>query len=172
MEKHQVTDAQLDSKSMYSPELMKGKVVLMTGGSNGGMISETARAFLRHGAVAVGLLARKADKLHEVAAEVSKTTGGVCIGIPGDVRQMESCQNAVDTMVKKFGRLDVLVNGAAGNFLASASKISTNGFRTVLEIDTLGTFNMSQAAFKGFMGENGGVIINITASLHWNGTAL
>jgi len=75
-------------------------------------------------------------------------------------------------VVKKFGRLDVLINGAAGNFLASASKISTNGFRTVLEIDTLGTFNMSQAAFKGFMGENGGVIINITASLHWNGTAL
>jgi len=160
---HQVTDAQLDSTKIFSAELMKGKVILMTGGSNGGMISETARAFLRHGAAAVGLFARKADKLKEVADEVSKSTGGVCIGIQGDVRKMDTCQNAVDTMVKKFGRLDVLINGAAGNFLASASKISTNGFRTVLEIDTLGTFNMSQAAFKGFMGENGGVIINITA---------
>lgn len=75
-------------------------------------------------------------------------------------------------MVDEFGKLDVLVNGAAGNFLASASKLSTNGMRTVLEIDTLGTFNMSQAAFKASMGAKGGVIINISALLHWNGTAL
>lgn len=46
-------------------------------------------------------------------------------------------------MVDKFGKLDILVNGAAGNFLASAAKLSTNGLRTVLEIDTIGTFNMS-----------------------------
>jgi peroxisomal 2,4-dienoyl-CoA reductase len=68
-------------------------------------------------------------------------------------------------LVNKFGRLDVLVNGAAGNFLASASKLSSKGFKTVLEIDTLGTFNMSSAAFKGYMGVNGGVIINISATL-------
>jgi len=74
--------------------------------------------------------------------------------------------------VAKFGRLDVLVNGAAGNFLASASKLSSNGFKTVLEIDTIGTFNMCSAAFKVFMGKNGGVIINISATLHWNGSAL
>ena len=79
---------------------------------------------------------------------------------------------AVKTLTDQFGKLDVLVNGAAGNFLASASKLSANGMRTVLEIDTLGTFNMSQAAFKASMGEKGGVIINISALLHWNGTAL
>ncbi len=72
----------------------------------------------------------------------------------------------------QFGKLDVLVNGAAGNFLASAAKLSANGLRTVLEIDTIGTFNMSQAAFKASMQTKGGVIINISALLHWNGTAL
>jgi NADP-dependent 3-hydroxy acid dehydrogenase YdfG len=61
MEKHQVTDAQLDSMKIFAPDLMKGKVILMTGGSNGGMISETARAYLRHGAAAVALFARKAE---------------------------------------------------------------------------------------------------------------
>jgi peroxisomal 2,4-dienoyl-CoA reductase len=70
------------------------------------------------------------------------------------------------------GRVDVLVNGAAGNFLASADKLTTNGFKTVFEIDTLGTFNMSQAVFLAHMKKHGGVIINISANLHWNGTAL
>ena len=64
------------------------------------------------------------------------------------------------------------MNGAAGNFLASASKLSTNGFRTVFEIDALGTFNMSQACFNGYLREHGGVIINISAALHWSGMAL
>jgi len=94
------------------------------------------------------------------------------VAIPGDIRDPKSCESTVMALVNKFGRLDVLVNGAAGNFLASASKLSSKGFKTVLEIDTLGTFNMSSAAFKGYMGANGGIIINISATLQWNGTAL
>jgi peroxisomal 2,4-dienoyl-CoA reductase len=56
---------------------------------------------------------------------------------------MQSCLEVVQSVVSEFGKIDVLVNGAAGNFLASAEKISSNGVRKVLEIDTLGTFNMS-----------------------------
>lgn len=97
---------------------------------------------------------------------------GVCIAIPGDVRKYESCEQAVKSVVEKFGRLDILVNGAAGNFLAKASKLSTNGMKTVLEIDTLGTFHMSKAAFNNYMEKNGGNIINISALLHWNGSVL
>lgn len=62
---------------------------------------------------------------------------------PGDVRKIEDCRRVVSNTVEKFGGVHVLVNGAAGNFLASAEKLSTNGIRTVLEIDTIGTFNMS-----------------------------
>ena len=73
-------------------------------------------------------------------------------------------------MVKRFGRIDVLVNGAAGNFLATAEKLSTNGLKRVLEIDTIGTFNMCQSVFRGSMKEHrSGVIINISANLHWSG---
>jgi len=78
----------------------------------------------------------------------------------------------VKAVVDQFGRVDILVNGAAGNFLASASKLSAKGFKTVTEIDTLGTFNMSKAAFNQSMKKHGGNIINITALLHWNGTVL
>lgn len=92
--------------------------------------------------------------------------------ITGDVRDPKSCAAAAQTLVDLYGKIDILVNGAAGNFLASASKLSSNGFKTVLEIDTLGTFNMSQAVFKASMAKQGGIIINISATLHWNGSAL
>ena len=160
------------SQKIFHPELCSGKVILITGGSNGGMLSEIARAYLRHGAAGVGLMARKAEKLKNVCDELQKGATGKVIALSGDVRDTKSCQSVVETMLSHFGRLDVLVNGAAGNFLASAAKLSSNGMRTVLEIDTLGTFNMSQACFKAWMGNNGGVIINISALLHWNGTAL
>ena len=61
------------------------------------------------------------------------------------------CEKAVKSVLEEFGSIDILVNGAAGNFLASASKLSTNGFRTVMEIDTIGTFNMSKEVFNQAM---------------------
>ena len=76
---------------------------------------------------------------------------GKCIAVPGDVRKPELCEKAVKSVLEEFGTIDILVNGAAGNFLASASKLSTNGFRTVMEIDTIGTFNMSKEVFNQAM---------------------
>lgn len=154
----------------FSPTLMKDKVIIITGGSRGGMLKEIAKAFLLHKAKGVILMSRNAEKNQAVATELSAY--GTCLSEAGDVRKSEDCARVVAAAVKHFGRLDVLVNGAAGNFLASAAAITSNGFRTVLEIDTLGTFNMSQAAFNGFMKTVGGTIINISATLHWNGSAM
>ena len=69
----------------------------------------------------------------------------------GDVRKPGLCEKAVKSVLEEFGSIVILVNGAAGNFLASASKLSTNGFRTVMEIDTIGTFNMSKEVFNQAM---------------------
>ena len=149
---------------------MKGKVALITGGSNGGMLKEIGKAYLLHKAAAVVLMSRNAEKNSAVAQELAQY--GTCIGEQGDVRKPDDCKRVVANIVQKFGRVDILVNGAAGNFLASASKLSVNGFRTVMEIDALGTFNMSQAVFNGYMKDHGGVIINISAALHWSGCAL
>ena len=116
-------------------------------------------------------MSRNAEKNGAVAKELCAF--GVCHSEPGDVRKPEDCKRVVQNTIEKFGKVDILVNGAAGNFLATADKISANGFKTVLEIDTLGTFSMSQAVFNGYMKQNGGgVIINISAALHWSGSAL
>ena len=138
------------------------------------MLKESAKAFLMHGCSAVVLMSRNAEKLSAVAAELDAVSNkATCVAMPGDVRNYESCEGVVKQVVERFGRLDILINGAAGNFLASAEKLSTNGFRTVLEIDTIGTFNMSKAAFSNaFKEARSGKIINISALLHWNGTAL
>ena len=67
--------------------------------------------------------------------------------------------------MQEFGRLDILVNSAAGNFLCPAEDLSVNGFKTVMEIDAVGVFNMSKAAFNALKGH--GTIINISATLHY-----
>ena len=151
----------------FSPTFLAGKVILITGGSRGGMLLEIAKEYLNHGAEAVILFARNQEKL----AEVTKPLGSRAHYEQGDVSKIDSVKAAVSRIVAKFGKIDILVNGAAGNFLATAEKLSTGGFRRVLEIDTLGTFHMSQQVFvQSMKARREGVIINVGANLHWNGS--
>jgi peroxisomal 2,4-dienoyl-CoA reductase len=78
----------------------------------------------------------------------------------------------VQAVVARFGKLDTIVNGAAGNFLAPAAALSPNGFRTVVDIDLNGTFNTSRAAFEALQNSGDGLILNISATLHYQGTPL
>ena len=71
--------------------------------------------------------------------------------------------------VSQFGRVDILVNGAAGNFLSEANSLTPKGFKTVMDIDAQGTFNMCSAVYPAMAGGNGGSIINISMTLHYGG---
>lgn len=82
-----------------------------------------------------------------------------------DVRSSEHATKVIEETVTKLGSLDILVNGAAGNFLCPAEELSLNAFKTVIEIDLVGSFNMSRAAFPELK-KTKGCIINITAMLH------
>ncbi|GJN01768.1 hypothetical protein PR202_ga19063 [Eleusine coracana subsp. coracana] len=95
-------------------------------------------------------------------------------GFDGDVRKQEDAARVLAATVEQFGKLDILVNGAAGNFLASPEDLTPKGFRTVLEIDTVGTYTMCHEALKylkkggpGRDPSRGGLIINISATLHY-----
>mmetsp|Transcript_13193 Transcript_13193/g.9259 ORF Transcript_13193/g.9259 Transcript_13193/m.9259 type:complete len:84 (-) Transcript_13193:614-865(-) len=83
-------------------------------------------------------MARQADKLQAVVKDLSQY--GPCMWMQGDVRNNEHCLAAIESTIKHYGRLDILVNGAAGNFLATAEKLSANGFKAVMSIDANGAF--------------------------------
>lgn len=140
------------------------------------MLKDIALQYVIHGARAVVLMSRNQEKNQAVADEIntearSQFASPVCYSMPGDVTKMDDCKRVVGDVVKQFGKVDILVNGAAGNFMATADKLTPNGVKKVLEIDTMGTFQMSQQVFKQSMKANrSGTIINITTSLHWNGS--
>lgn len=156
--------------SAYDSNLLSGRVALVTGGGSG-ICKGIARALLAHGA-AVGIVGRKEDRLQAAAAELSEEAQGRCLAFAGDVRDFDAMAGLAKRVVDELGRLDILVNGAAGNFLCPAAQLSSNGFKTVLDIDAVGTFNVSKACFDAWLSEHGGNIINISATLHYGATPL
>lgn len=159
-----------DRPSVFRNDVLAGKVAFVTGGGSGICYGITER-MMEHGAVAA-ILGRKADRLEAAAKRLTEKTGKECLPIPCDVRDPASITAALTKTIERFGKLDVVVNGAAGNFLAPAAALSPNGFKTVIEIDTVGTFNVSRAAFDAWLRDHGGVILNITATLHLAATPL
>jgi len=155
---------------VFRDGLLAGHVALVTGGGTG-ICRGVAHAYARFGAD-VAIVSRKADVLERAAAELSSATGRKVIAIPADVRDPDAVARAVAQTAERFGKLDTLVNGAAGNFLAPAAGLSPNGFRTVIDIDLVGTFNTTRAAFEVLRKSGNGLVLNISATLHYHGTPL
>lgn len=156
--------------SVFKDDILKGKVAFVTGGGSG-ICKGIARAYLAHGAK-VAIMGRKVDRLEAAAKELGEETGGDCLATPGDVRDPQAVEAALDRTLERFGGLDHVVNGAAGNFLCPASQLSYNGMRTVVEIDALGTWHVCRAAFERRLRDHGGSILNISATLHYAATPL
>jgi peroxisomal 2,4-dienoyl-CoA reductase len=154
--------------SHFRPDLLADRVALLTGGGSGITLG-IARAFAAHGATTV-LVGRTLEKVEAAAAAIAHETGRPSLGLSADVRDEDAVRAAVATTVERFGRLDVLVNGAAGNFLSPAATLKPKGYRTVLDIDAVGTYTVSRAAFDAWMKDHGGVILNISATLQYLGT--
>ena len=155
---------------VFRSDALAGHVAIVTGGGTG-ICRGIATAFSRFGAD-VCIVSRKQDVLDTAAREIGEATGRSVLAVAGDVRQPDSVANVVAKTLEKFGKLDTVVNGAAGNFLAPAAGLSPNGFRTVIDIDLNGTFNMARAAFEALQKSGAGCLINISATLHYHGTPL
>jgi peroxisomal 2,4-dienoyl-CoA reductase len=160
--------------SAFLPDLLKGQTAIVTGGASG--IGEAiAAALARHGA-SVLLVSRQQERLDAAAARISAAcdphSRPMVWGVAADVRDAEAVDRALASAIEQTGRIDIVVNGAAGNFLAPAAALSPKGYRTVLDIDTVGTYTVSRAAFDRYLRDHGGVIVNISATLHYLGTPL
>jgi NAD(P)-dependent dehydrogenase (short-subunit alcohol dehydrogenase family) len=130
---------------VFREGLFRDKVVFVTGGSSGINLA-IAHAFGALGAK-VAINGRKPDKL-EAAVKGLRERGVRAEGYAADVRDYAALDGAITSAVAALGRLDVLVCGAAGNFPAPAVAMSANGFKAVMDIDLLGTFNACRAAFE------------------------
>ncbi len=154
------------TENIFSDQILSGKVAFVTGGGTG-ITGGVARALAENGASVV-LVSRNMEHL-EPAAAVINGSGGQALAIAMDVRQPPEIESAIAKTIETFGGLDILVNGAAGNFLCSAEELSPNGFGTVVDIDLKGTFNVCRAGFAELK-KSRGSILNISATLHYVGT--
>jgi NAD(P)-dependent dehydrogenase (short-subunit alcohol dehydrogenase family) len=143
----------------FRPDLLAGKVAFVAGGTRGINLA-IARALAAHGA-AVAVMSRDPGRVQGAAALLA-AEGARAMGCVGDVRQYAAVEAAMTEAHRALGPLDIVVSGAAGNFLCPADRLSPNGFRTVVEIDLLGTFHVLRCA-RGLARVPGASFVNISA---------
>lgn len=152
------------SITRYLPrELFAGKTVFVTGGGSGINLG-VARNFAVLGAH-IAICGRTQEKLDAAAAELralNAHVSGKVLPVAADVRDYAALEGAFHRTAAELGRIDVLVSGAAGNFVCPAEALSPNGFRTVVDIDLQGSFHASRAAFEQLKATRG-VLLFISA---------
>ncbi len=140
-----------------------GKTVFVSGGTSGINLG-IAHGFAKAGA-RLAVMSRSQDKVDAAVAEL-KAHGGEVIGYSADVRDYAAVDAAFKDCSTRLGAIDVLISGAAGNFPSPAMGISPNGFKSVVDIDLLGTFHVVRAAFP-YLAKPGASVINISAPQAW-----
>jgi NAD(P)-dependent dehydrogenase (short-subunit alcohol dehydrogenase family) len=128
-------------------DLFAGKTVFVTGGGSGINLG-IARTFAELGAN-IGMCGRSQERLNAAAAGLGEL-GAKVSATSADVRVPEQLQSAMNASRDALGDIDILVCGAAGNFLVQGENLSFNGFKTVIDIDLVGSFNASRIAFEQF----------------------
>ena len=162
------------TNKIFADGILKGHVAFVTGGGTG-ITGGVARALAEAGAN-VALVSRSMEHLEPAAKAINDARAndeniGEAFAIAADVRNPAEVERAIAATVERFGKVDIVVNGAAGNFLCAAEELSPNGFGTVVDIDLKGSFNVCRGAFNELK-RHQGQILNISATLHYVGTPM
>lgn len=143
----------------FKEKVLDGKTAFVAGASSGINLG-IAQHLADHGAK-VAIVSRSHEKITAAAATMTDK-GQDAFGLACDVRDFDSVDKALATTVDQFGKIDIVLSGAAGNFVAPALSMSSNGFKTVVDIDLIGTFNVLRASFQ-YLNRPGASLISITA---------
>ncbi|MBF4493593.1 SDR family oxidoreductase [Flavobacterium sp. JLP] len=156
---------------MLRDDALKGKVIVVTGGGSG-LGKAMTKYFLELGAQ-VAITSRDLEKLKTTAAELESETGGKCLPVQCDVRHYEEVENMLQEVLKAFGKVDVLLNNAAGNFISPTERLSANAFDTVIDIVLKGSKNCTLAFGKHWIDtkQTSATILNIVTTYAWTGSA-
>lgn len=140
-----------------------GKNVIVAGGTSGINLA-VAKAFASDGA-RVAVFSRTPERV-ETAREELAAFGGAVLALAADVRDFAAVDRVIGQAADEWGKIDVLISGAAGNFYAEAAAMSANAFKTIVDIDLLGTFNVVRAAWP-HLAKPGASVLSITAAQSW-----
>ncbi len=155
---------------MLRDDALKGKTIVVTGGGSG-LGKAMTKYFLELGAH-VAITSRNLERLENTAAELEKETGGSCLPVQCDVRHYDQVEAMRDVVISKFGKIDVLLNNAAGNFISPTERLSANAFDTIIDIVLKGTKNCTLAIGKHWIDtkQTNTVVLNIVTTYAWTGS--
>ncbi len=159
------------TKKMLRDDALKGKTIVVTGGGSG-LGKAMSTYFLELGANVV-ITSRNLEKLENTAKELEAATGGTCLPLQCDVRHYDQVEAMLEATVAKFGKVDSLLNNAAGNFISPTERLSANAFDTIIDIVLKGSKNCTLAFGKHWIDkkEVDKTILNIVTTYAWTGSA-
>nr|WP_315217555.1 SDR family oxidoreductase [uncultured Flavobacterium sp.] len=159
------------SAKMLRDDALKGKVIVVTGGGSG-LGKAMTRYFMELGAQ-VAISSRDLEKLQTTAAALEAETGGTCLAVQCDVRHYDQVENMLQEVLKTYGKVDVLLNNAAGNFISPTERLSANAFDTVIDIVLKGSKNCTLAFGKHWIEtkQASATILNIVTTYAFTGSA-
>lgn len=158
------------SAKMLRDNALEGKVIVVTGGGSG-LGKAMTSYFLELGAK-VAITSRDIEKLKNTATELETKTGGKCLPIACDVRHYDQVEALLNTVLQQFGKVDVLLNNAAGNFISPTERLSANAFDTIIDIVLKGSKNCTLAFGKHWINakQTNCTVLNIVTTYAWTGS--
>jgi NAD(P)-dependent dehydrogenase (short-subunit alcohol dehydrogenase family) len=154
---------------MFIPNLLKGQVAVVTGGGTGLGLAIARRLGELGARIVIG--SRNSENLEKGSAEL-RHAGLDPLAVQVDVRKPEQVDEMVQRTIRHFGRIDILINNAAGNFVCKAEELSPNGWNAVIGIVLNGSFYCSRAVGQHMIARgSGGAIVSILANYVWTGSA-
>ncbi len=154
---------------MLKPDALKGKTIIITGGGTG-LGKSMGKYMLQLGANLV-ITSRKKDVLDKTASELETETGGKVLALSCDVRKYDEIENVLKETESHFGRIDGVLNNAAGNFISPTERLSHRAFDIIVDIVLKGTYYMTLAAGKHWINKKQpGTFLNIVTTYAWTGS--